>query len=250
MAITPRRWFTILGDPKVHLADIQGYARSHACPEWTVHSQALPGDRVAFYLTARTSAIVATGTVASMPKLQTRKRAGWFGKHLAFIRDIRVVASPLTREGLMTRFPSWGWATQPRRSALVPSELVARFERELQTAARPRGRSRALSDMEGSLREVRTMQRYRSRRLRDLALAEAEGMCSGCQVDFSSIAGGIGLRVLQVHHTNPLAASRGSRPTRLKDLAVVCANCHLMLHAERDIVMSIAALRGRLATNS
>lgn len=250
MAPASHRWFTILGDPENHFADIRDYARSHARPGWTVHSQALPGDRVAFYLTAPTSAIVATGTVASRPQLETRKRASWYGKHLATIGDIRLVPYPLTLDGLRKRFPSWGWATQPRMSARVPSELVARFERELGTTSRPRGGSLTISDMEGSLREVLTMQRHRSRRLRDLALGEAEGTCSACQVDFSAIAGGIGLRVLQVHHTNPLAASRGSRPTGLKDLAVVCANCHLMLHAERDVVMSIRALRGRLAVDS
>lgn len=243
MAKLRHDWFTILGNPSLHDDVIREEARSHGRPEWTVHSQARPHDRVAFYLTAPTSAIVATGTVASTPRLQSRKKEDWHGKYLAEIHSIQLAATPLKRDRLLECFPSWGWPRQPRMSARVPDELVDRFERELAATSRSRNASRMESDIEGALREVRTLQRRRSRRLRDRALDESDGSCAACGNDFSRLAGGIGLRVLQVHHIRPLAAARDRRPTHLKDLAVVCANCHLMLHAERDTVMPIQALK-------
>ena len=71
--------------------------------------------------------------------------------------------------------------------------------------------------------------RGRSRQLRDLALENADGVCCVCDVDYSKVLDGNGVRVLQVHHRKQLAASDAPRLTSLKDLAVVCANCHLLV---------------------
>jgi hypothetical protein len=101
-------------------------------------------------------------------------------------------------------------------------------------AARPNRSQRIeygdVSDVEGTLTEARMARRGRSRRLRKAALQRAAGVCTVCRLDFREILVGRGVRVLQVHHLSQLAATDAPRITTLKDLAVVCANCHILLH--------------------
>jgi 5-methylcytosine-specific restriction protein A len=53
----------------------------------------------------------------------------------------------------------------------------------------------------------------------------------GCGFDFKARYGKLGEGYAHVHHKQPLAdaPSEGTK-TSLKDLAVVCANCHAMIH--------------------
>jgi len=52
----------------------------------------------------------------------------------------------------------------------------------------------------------------------------------GCQFDFAATYGLLGREFAEVHHLRPLADLDGPIETTLADLAVVCANCHRMLH--------------------
>lgn len=52
----------------------------------------------------------------------------------------------------------------------------------------------------------------------------------GCGFDFGAAYGPLGAGYAQVHHVRPLASRDGPAPTSLAELAVVCANCHVMLH--------------------
>jgi 5-methylcytosine-specific restriction enzyme A len=54
--------------------------------------------------------------------------------------------------------------------------------------------------------------------------------CEVCGFDFEVAYGQHGLGYIECHHTVPLAQATGPRTTRLDDLAVVCSNCHRMLH--------------------
>ena len=100
--------------------------------------------------------------------------------------------------------------------------------------------------MEGLLIEVRTFRKSRSRKLRDRALVEAGGICCVCGQDFSKLLGGRGVRVLQVHHRQQLAARDEPSVTTIRDLAVVCANCHLLLHLDSDQTLSVEQLQEML----
>jgi hypothetical protein len=83
------------------------------------------------------------------------------------------------------------------------------------------------SDIEGTKTETRRITSKRSRRLRDLALQAASGVCSVCERDYSKVLDGRGVRVLQVHHRRQLASLDAPTLTKLEDLAVVCSNCQL-----------------------
>ena len=99
---------------------------------------------------------------------------------------------------------------------------------------------------EGLTREVRAFARGRNARLRDAALKHARGICAACSTDFSQLLGGNGVHVLQVHHRKQLALSNVPRVTHLDDLAVLCANCHALIHIDRKRALSVEKLRAVL----
>lgn len=66
--------------------------------------------------------------------------------------------------------------------------------------------------------------------------------CEACGFDFKEIYGDLGEDFMECHHRKPLAELDAETKTTLKDLALVCANCHRMLHRKLS-TMSIEALR-------
>jgi predicted HNH restriction endonuclease len=55
--------------------------------------------------------------------------------------------------------------------------------------------------------------------------------CEVCQLVFADVYGPHGLEFIECHHREPLASAPvGGRRVQLDDLALVCANCHRMLH--------------------
>ena len=55
--------------------------------------------------------------------------------------------------------------------------------------------------------------------------------CQICRFDFSRSYGEIGNDFIEAHHTVPI--SSGEVKTKVKDIAMVCSNCHKMLHRKR-----------------
>jgi 5-methylcytosine-specific restriction enzyme A len=87
---------------------------------------------------------------------------------------------------------------------------------------------------EGRLLYRRHRQRERNRGLvsrKQKAVLKDTGRlaCEVCGFEFGDAYGEHGSDYIEVHHRRPLAESGPTR-TRLTDLAVVCANCHRMLH--------------------
>jgi 5-methylcytosine-specific restriction protein A len=55
--------------------------------------------------------------------------------------------------------------------------------------------------------------------------------------------GDIGKGFIEAHHVKPLAERDGEKVTNKKDIALVCSNCHNMLH-KGDPVFSLKDLKG------
>lgn len=110
----------------------------------------------------------------------------------------------------------------------------------------PSSQGASASDIEGMKAEVVQMKSKRSRRLRRLAFLSANGMCVVCDRDFSKLLGGRGVRVLQVHHKKQLSSRSAPSVTRVADLAVVCANCHMLLHLDSAKSLTVEKLRRML----
>ncbi|MHB8390847.1 MAG: HNH endonuclease [Acidobacteriaceae bacterium] len=70
--------------------------------------------------------------------------------------------------------------------------------------------------------------------------------CEICGFDFLESYGLIGAKFAEAHHLISLANSpRGGRITSLHDFAVVCANCHRMLHRTPELP-TVDSLRDRI----
>ncbi|MEV6523667.1 HNH endonuclease [Longispora sp. NPDC051575] len=112
-------------------------------------------------------------------------------------------------------------------------------------------------DLEGhSADEGRVLQRLHLRRERDpklksakLAAAKRQGQAIACEVcgfDFRLTYGPRGEDYIECHHRTPLSVSGPTR-TRIEDLALICSNCHRMIHRKADdwlTVEQLAALVG------
>jgi len=77
-----------------------------------------------------------------------------------------------------------------------------------------------------------TRERSRGLRQRKLEAVQRSGQviaCEACGFDFEQTYGERGHGYIECHHVLPLHAI-GDRRTRLQDLALLCANCHRMIH--------------------
>jgi len=70
--------------------------------------------------------------------------------------------------------------------------------------------------------------------------------CEACGFDFRAFYGDSAGDIIECHHIKPLADVVGERTTRLSDLALVCANCHRVLHRVRPWI-SVMRLRQLLS---
>src|SRR5262249_20982103 len=57
--------------------------------------------------------------------------------------------------------------------------------------------------------------------------------CQACGFDFFAKYGDVGLEFIEAHHTLPVSELTGQGKTRVSDIALVCSNCHRMLHRRR-----------------
>lgn len=72
--------------------------------------------------------------------------------------------------------------------------------------------------------------------------------CEACDFDFEETYGFLGEGFAECHHKVPLSEIASVTKTLLSDLAIVCSNCHRMLHRSRP-TLSIAELREMLKIN-
>lgn len=102
-----------------------------------------------------------------------------------------------------------------------------------------------LPDDEGFI-EGRLLETLHKRRERNPGLAEkkkksvlkAKGKlaCEVCGFDFAAFYGPIGGGFAECHHLVPLSDYDEGKRTQLTDLAIVCANCHRMLHRGKPLL--------------
>ncbi len=96
-----------------------------------------------------------------------------------------------------------------------------------------------LAAVEGEVRTRLIAHRARERAFREAKLKHARSKSPDgrlhcevpkCGFDFERVCGEIGEGYANVHHLRPLYEASAPVVTRLEDLAVVCANCHAMIH--------------------
>lgn len=105
---------------------------------------------------------------------------------------------------------------------------------------------------EGGRRLVTHLRRERrpwivERKKQQVLRATGALCCEACGFDFAAVYGSHGSAFCEVHHLQPLHLAADEVRTSLEDLAIVCSNCHRMLHY-REPMLDIAALKDILAT--
>lgn len=65
------------------------------------------------------------------------------------------------------------------------------------------------------------------------ASAKGNLQCCICEFDFHQTYGELGKGFIECHHILPISESKKRRKTKPEDLALVCSNCHRMLHRKR-----------------
>lgn len=99
---------------------------------------------------------------------------------------------------------------------------------------------------EGTARLVSHLRRERNRAIveaKKAATLNATGRlcCEVCGFDFSATYGALGDGFCEVHHLAPLSAASESVTTTLDALAVLCSNCHRIIHRSTPM-LSVAGL--------
>ena len=85
--------------------------------------------------------------------------------------------------------------------------------------------------MEGRRRLISHLQRERNPSLVRKKKRQAESLhCEVCGFSFARAYGKLAETYCEVHHLIPLAEAEQIVTTRLEDLAILCANCHRVVH--------------------
>jgi len=66
---------------------------------------------------------------------------------------------------------------------------------------------------------------------------------------FYAFYGEQGKDYIEVHHLRPVHSLGGDTVDPRTDMAVLCSNCHRMIHRKRDKVLSIEELKNFIATS-
>lgn len=247
MGILLPRVHICFGDPALHLSWFETVTANRKSQGWwTINKSAMLGDVMIFYMIGPTSSFVASGTVASELCIVDDPKNEWYGAYAVEMKGIHMLPRFVSIREARERFPNWGFLRQPRRSTMVPDDIVEEFLSFLDVNGSKVTRYAEESDIEGTKTEVIRLTSKRSHRLRALAFEAAKGICCVCERDFTKILGSLGTRVLQVHHRKQLSSRVAPSVTKMRDLAVVCANCHLLLHLDAEKAMSIDKLRKML----
>ena len=59
--------------------------------------------------------------------------------------------------------------------------------------------------------------------------------CEVCAFDFAQCYGSLGQGFIEAHHVVPVSKLDGVSKTKIADLALVCPNCHRMLHKDNPL---------------
>lgn len=227
------------------VGELQRAAKNSRRVRWTMTSKARPGDLCVFYVIAPVQAFVATGIIDSMPTKDTNPSSARYGISTAWVADVTMLGRPVPLTKMRAALPRWGYLKHVRTAAQVPPANEAVLLKVLGSEGPP-GPHLDEEAIEGLRHEMKRMISKRSRALRNAKLAKANGVCECCKVNFGALLNGAGAKVLLVHHRRQLSARSSPSITKESDLAVVCANCHALIHADPKKAKSVGVLAGQL----
>lgn len=202
-----------------------------------VPDEAQGGDRVLWYIAGTLNSFVAIG------KIRTDWRVGRSGAWKGVWQVGTTVPQRLAPFVSGRSVAHACGYPVPTDAGVVPAYIAATVVGFL--------RGKPIDRFDRAIEGARTESRShrRSDTLRRRARERANGLCECCGNNFKKVAGGLGQSCLVVHHKKQIKDYDTPAETRLADLAVVCANCHLMIHSDPRHALSVAALRRRLTSD-
>jgi 5-methylcytosine-specific restriction protein A len=257
-----RRVIDVLSDAKFDLSDWSDYkgkypARNPKVYQWSFEQ---PGERVALFiwwsnikinndqLTYRIAPRKPTG-------MKPQSEAKWKASSERYIRHIQTAyEQQLPIAAIIVDGKQFDAKINPNASEVDSRKLdeaewaVAKFNFNTGQGLLVRGVAPVapdtksidaeLSAFEGWKRRAFIWHRHREAELRRAKIDQATKESGGrliCQIprcgfDFRQRYGELGKGYAHVHHLVPLKKSPKGRRVTLEDLAVVCANCHAMIH--------------------
>ncbi|MGO9340099.1 MAG: HNH endonuclease [Terracidiphilus sp.] len=140
----------------------------------------------------------------------------------------------------------------PNRCSLVAAAILASIDAEEGGEAflDPDASDGIEEAPEGRLLTRRHVVRERNRKLvasklNSVLRAKGKLLCEVCQFDFEARYGSRGRGFIECHHTKPVTSLAEGAKTHINDLALVCPNCHRMIHRGRPW-LSLDELRALL----
>jgi hypothetical protein len=193
--------------------------------------EAKKGDRVLYFVGGKFQYYFGQGTV--MSNWRVAQSGPWNGQFYIWTTPMRDFTEPIPGQDVEV---ATGFQI-PKAKGVVPADQ----ENAVWRAARGKKLIQVERAMEGATTEARS--KYRNAKLRESALQQARGVCEGCGVNYWKKSGGLGRHCLVVHHKKQMKDTDQPRETKLSELAVLCGNCHLLIHSNPAKALTITQLR-------
>lgn len=87
--------------------------------------------------------------------------------------------------------------------------------------------------------------RKRNRALIEAKKSNSDGSCEICSFNYQEFYHKITKNYLEAHHLNPIHKRKHSEKTKLEEIALVCSNCHRIIHTEEPPI-ELDRMRKRL----
>lgn len=141
--------------------------------------------------------------------------------YLVFEKETDYLNSPHISIGKQIAVPAPGISAVPGYVRMIAMDRLDRADVDVHES----------EATEGTRRLVLHLERERNQTLvRQKKMQASSLSCEACGFSFEKTYGDAAAEYCEVHHLVPLAASPPSRKTRLQDLAVLCSNCHRVVH--------------------
>ncbi len=147
-----------------------------------------------------------------------------------------ITGLPITRKDRLDPI-DWVWIVQDFH-LFVLDQILGRFSKE-NTTIRPTDFVEP-TGVEGNSTLATHMRYERNtsliKKIKTKAIKENKMLnCEVCGFSFLGTYGHIGHGFIEAHHIKPLSERVGEQVTKSSDIALVCSNCHRMLHREGSI---------------
>jgi hypothetical protein len=118
--------------------------------------------------------------------------------------------------------------------------------KRLESATRETHKIVTLSEaQEGELSRREASFRKRNRALIESKKALSDGRCEVCSFDFKEKYLSLNKDCLIAHHLSPLSLAKRIRITSIKDIVLICPNCHSVIHTQNP-PMPLSVLKKRI----